>query len=426
MRILSLTTSYPAHEQDYRGSFVADLSAALVERGHEVEVIHPGGAREDAEASTLRGVRVRGVGEASLRFLEHSPFQDMGVLHHLHNHPLHSPAVGAAIAQMAASVVLTSKKPDLILSHWLIPNGLLGSIAARRFSVPHLCVEHGGGARLAASTPFGSRIATQGFRKQDCIQFVSRDSRDKVLSKLPDRRRALLEDRSFVFPMPVAKPANVPEVHRQPTETLRVLVVARLVPEKGLVVALEALAAACGSTNGRGLGGRWEPGECRRQERRPEQPQFSLTIAGDGPQRPELEERARQLGVDSMVTFKGEVGRGDLASLYAAHDVLLVPSLATGRRAGEGVPLVLLEAMAHGLAVVASEVGGVPEVVRHGHNGLLVKAGDRSALGTQLTLLSSFPIELKTLGAKGMETAAAFGVEQLLERYRCYLPELRW
>ena len=82
---------------------------------------------------------------------------------------------------------------------------------------------------------------------------------------------------------------------------------------------------------------------------------FRFIIAGDGPQREAFERRVHKLGLDSLFDFRGQVD--DLAPLYAACDVLLLPSRS------EGVPLVVLEALASARPVVASKVGAIPEVL---------------------------------------------------------------
>ncbi|MEA3217214.1 MAG: hypothetical protein QOJ19_3370 [Acidimicrobiia bacterium] len=124
-------------------------------------------------------------------------------------------------------------------------------------------------------------------------------------------------------------------------------VVARLQPEKGVAVFLRAAA------------------KIRRSL-----PDARFTVIGDGPQRAALERLAADLAVP--VSFLGF--RPDAAALMASLDLLIVPSFT------EGTPLVVLEAGAAGVPVVASRVGGIPEQVRHGLEALLVPSGDDTAL----------------------------------------------
>jgi glycosyltransferase involved in cell wall biosynthesis len=100
----------------------------------------------------------------------------------------------------------------------------------------------------------------------------------------------------------------------------------------------------------------------------------SLVIAGDGPERPALERRAAELGLESRVRFLGSVPRETVLRLFRAADASVLPS------AWENFPHTIVEALAVGCPVIATAVGGVPEVVRDGENGLLVPPGDSAAL----------------------------------------------
>ncbi len=125
----------------------------------------------------------------------------------------------------------------------------------------------------------------------------------------------------------------------------------RLGPQKALGVALQALADV---------------------------PDASLAVAGDGPQRAALEGRARELGLDGRVSFLGSVPREQVLRLFHAADASLLPS------AWENFPHTVVEALAVGCPVIATAVGGVPEVVRDGENGLLVPPGDPGALAAAI------------------------------------------
>jgi glycosyltransferase involved in cell wall biosynthesis len=98
-----------------------------------------------------------------------------------------------------------------------------------------------------------------------------------------------------------------------------------------------------------------------------------LTIVGDGPERGALEAQARALGVADRVAFEGAVAHQRIASYLHRADVFCLPSYA------EGVPTVLMEAMASGLAVVATRVYGIPELVEDGRSGLLVPPAEALA-----------------------------------------------
>lgn len=116
-------------------------------------------------------------------------------------------------------------------------------------------------------------------------------------------------------------------------------------------------------------------------------PGLRVLIAGEGPERRALTGQAARLRLQERVRFLGE--RGDLAELFAAADGFVLPSR------DEGSPYVLLEAMALGLPVVATDVGGVRAQLDGGSNGLLVRAGDPPALAAAILRLLQFPEEAR-------------------------------
>jgi glycosyltransferase involved in cell wall biosynthesis len=118
-----------------------------------------------------------------------------------------------------------------------------------------------------------------------------------------------------------------------------------------------------------------------------------LTIVGDGPERGALEAQARALGVADRVAFEGAVAHQRIASYLHRADVFCLPSYA------EGVPTVLMEAMASGLAVVATRVYGIPELVEDGRSGLLVPPGDAGALAEAIARLAENAEMRAALGA---------------------------
>ena len=154
--------------------------------------------------------------------------------------------------------------------------------------------------------------------------------------------------------------------------------VGRLDPVKGADLLLDALAAL-----------------------RASHPDVTATFIGDGPQAEHTRAYARTLGIDQMVNFLGAQPETAVASLLQHSDLLVLPSFA------EGLPVVLMEAMATGLPVVASRIAGIPELVRDGENGILIPAGDTTALIQAMDRLLSDPALRYRLGQAGRESVLA-------------------
>jgi glycosyltransferase involved in cell wall biosynthesis len=133
-----------------------------------------------------------------------------------------------------------------------------------------------------------------------------------------------------------------------------------------------------------------------------------LCLVGDGPDRERLEQRASELGVIRDTLFLGY--QEDVAPYYAAFDALVLPS------ANEGTPVSVIEALAAEIPVVATRVGGVPDVVREGEEGFLVDAGDTEQLAERLERLARDPELRRRLGASGRgRVLSRYAVERLLD-----------
>jgi sugar transferase (PEP-CTERM/EpsH1 system associated) len=131
-------------------------------------------------------------------------------------------------------------------------------------------------------------------------------------------------------------------------------------------------------------------------------------LVGDGPLRPAMEEKAEALGLSDTVVFTGI--RRDVPEILALLDVFVLPSL------WEGLPIALLEAMAAGLPVVATRVGGVPEVVVDGATGLLVPPRAPEALSKAILKLLQDPDLRQKMGQAGQERVREyFSVERMVE-----------
>jgi glycosyltransferase involved in cell wall biosynthesis len=140
-----------------------------------------------------------------------------------------------------------------------------------------------------------------------------------------------------------------------------------------------------------------------------EVPKAKFVVVGDGPERAYLESRAIELGIGSHLTFLGQ--RSDVAELMPQFDVLVQPSLR------EGLPNAVLEASALGMAIVATAVGGVPEIIEHGRTGLLVTPGSSDEIGRALVRLAEDARLRETLESEARAMSATrFSPEKEFEK----------
>jgi len=128
-------------------------------------------------------------------------------------------------------------------------------------------------------------------------------------------------------------------------------------------------------------------------------PQARLLLVGEGPERAKVEQLASENGLERNVQFLGL--RTDIPQLLAAADLFLLTSIS------EGIPVTLIEAMAAGLPIVSTRVGGVPEIVIEGETGVLAEAGDDAGLAEQVVQMASQPQQRTRMSHAGRQRALA-------------------
>lgn len=131
-------------------------------------------------------------------------------------------------------------------------------------------------------------------------------------------------------------------------------------------------------------------------------PRATLTVAGTGPERKALENLAKGLGVSDAVKFTGRVDNERMGSLYRSADVMINPSLA------DNMPISVLEALASGVPVVTTNVGGVPYLVEHEKTALLVPVQDPEAMAEAVLLLLNNPAKAGEIRQAGIESVRQY------------------
>ena len=294
--------------------------------------------------------------------------------------PLYALApVVVAAALRKAHALLGRSGFDLVHVHWVVPNGPIGARIASRHGLPLVVSLHGSDISVSErSRPIGrvtrwslSRTAAVTAPSGDLLERAERLGARGILERVQYGADAA----AFDVPREVAEATR----RRLGLEDQHVVVtgVGRLIPVKGFEYLVEAHAAALASV-----------------------PELRLVLVGEGDGRSGLEERVRALGVADTVVLTGAAAPSEIPAYMSAADVVAVPSVRHGGYV-DGLPNVALEAMAAGKPLVGSNVGGLPELVREGVNGLLVPEKDAGALADALVALAR-DAELRTrLGANG-------------------------
>jgi len=396
-----LSTSYPRHPGDPAGRFVSELCGWLAARGDRVEVLAPAPAGSEHPGVTVHGLRY--AVRPRLLYGAGAPDNLRSLRARVQ--------VPALVGRMALSCRLRSRRWQRILSHWLLPCGLTAARFGR--GLPHLAVAHSSDVHLLARLPAGSLLLRGLLRRRTGLVLTSESLRRPLL-RLAHTRAT----QSLVQGAPVVRMGIETARLLSPDAALRararrrldvngrlvVLALGRLVPVKGIDLLIRAVA----------------PLDSER---------LVLAVVGDGPERARLARLAAEL--DAPVRFVGErTGAGRDAGLRAA-DVFAAPSVELPDGRSDSAPVALLEAMAAGLPVVASDAGGNAALLEGAEAagaqqvaGLLVTTGALGPLRRAIARLAGDPGLRTQLGEAGRAVAAEHTWDHVGSRLRALLMAL--
>ena len=379
MNILTLTSSYPRFEGDPTAPFIESITRHIAARGHTVHLVLP------EHQAWKRPTFEDGVHFHPYRYSPRRSWTPWGYSEALEAgtrirrslYPLAPAVLGSALRTCAG--IVSRESIDVIHSHWLVPNGLIGSLVAKRHRLPLVISLHGSDVAVAERSRALSRLSRSALSRAAAVTGPSRN--------LLDRARALGAAGRLEWIPYGADPqeflADAVTRERARTElgiesdVIGVLGIGRFIHAKGFDDLIEATAIA------RAKGARMQ-----------------LVLVGDGDIRGELEAHARRLGLADVVTFTGMATREDVPSLLAAADVVVVPSVHYEGYV-DGLPNVALEAMAARKPLVATRVGALPDVVDDGVTGLVVDERDPSALAGAIVTLASSTDLRHDMGERG-------------------------
>jgi glycosyltransferase involved in cell wall biosynthesis len=265
----------------------------------------------------------------------------------------------------------------IIHGHWAIPTGPAIVSAANRLKIPSVITMHGGDVYVNESQGYNfptrwyvRPVLKRTLRAASCLTAISDDCRVHALNAGARDRdiRIIMNGADLKRFCPGPTSADDSERYGD-----RMIFACRqLFPRKGIRFLLRAIA-----------------------ELRPDFPDIQVVIAGDGFEREELEELAKELEIDDCTEFLGWVPNAELPRLYRAAAASVIPSL----EEGFGIPAA--EAMGCEIPVVASDAGGLPEVVEDGVTGYVVPKGDAGAIAAALRKLLDDPERAHEMGVAG-------------------------
>lgn len=292
-------------------------------------------------------------------------------------------------------------RPALIYAHWFTPQAIVASLVSRMTRIPFVFTTHASDVDVWRRVPgLGPRLVRAACANATAITAVSSRSRAKLTAFFGENDAAVPVD---VIPMGVFVPDAAPDPRERAALRTRLgfdgkvvyLSIGRLVEKKGLRFLLAAL-----------------------EQVEDELADWVLVIAGDGPLRDEIQAAVSTRGLSDRVVFAGFVTGLAKEEYFRAADVLVVPSIVASDGDAEGLPVALLEGLAHGLICIATNESGADDVVTHGIDGFLCPQQDGSALAAQLTAVDALGAdEREALAGRARDLARQFSWAVIAQRH---------
>ena len=370
-----LTTGFPRFTGDLFGSFILELARKLVGQGIEVEVVAPH-ERGIPRDERLDGVRVR-----RFRYAFPATWQRVayggGIPTNIARSWLARLQVPMFLLGFWLKAVRSVRGCDLVHCHWTI-SGLIGFLATRLWRRPLVLTVRGSDIHLLEKGMV-RRLHQKIYGWMDMVVAVSEDIGRKLEEAGVERRKIRVVYNGVDERFQPGEGRAAREQLGLPQDRFILLFVGLLVPVKGIDVLLEAM-------------------------QRVDDPRLLCVLVGDGELRRDLQWQAEDGGLGEQVIFAGRQPSQEIPVWMQAADLLILPSRSEGR------PNVVLEAQACGLPVIATRVGGTPELICDGENGLLVESGDPDGLARGIGELMDDPERRQQLGQAGRYTILQDGL----------------
>lgn len=388
MKICFLTSSYPRFEGDIAGTFIKSLATHLVHLGHDVHVLRP---YDGPTQPTPRAAEIDGIHE---EYFHYAPFQSLRILGYgkslagdRHLKHLSYAMIGpySLSAYWRLRTLSAKYRYDILHAHWVLPNGPVAIAAARALRQPVVISLHGSDVYVAEANPLFRATAGWSLRHASRVTACSANLRHRAIAL------GAAPDRTALIPYGVS--LEMFHRHEKIGRGLRsqlaigesdpvILAIGRFVFKKGFEFLIDAMPLVLA-----------------------QYPSAKLILGGDGYIADELRARAAARQAGHAIRMPGQIPWDQVPTLLATADVFVVPSVVDDTGNVDGLPNVLLEAMAAGKAIVASRVGGIPEVVIDGETGILVREKSPEDLASGILRLLAAPDDRQVLGARARKFA---------------------
>ncbi len=364
MRILVLTTSYPLFPESVSGIFVKRLLLSLPD-DVQCRVLTPYDSRVASIYSDRKNIQINAFRYAP-GFLSNLAHRPGGIPVALKQNRFLYLVVPFFLLSMLATTLRYARNADVIHANWAI-SGAIAGFAGWISGTPVVTTLRGSDIPQGRAKSLSGWLLLKTLALSSQVVTVSEAFEKKMKQEFPRFADKIMMIENGVGDefLSIAAMREVPE------KVINLLTIGSLIPRKGMLHILEALAKL------------------------PEKYAFILRLAGDGPLREQLENKARDLGIDKQVEFLGSVDAEKIPVLLKQADLFVLASHWEGR------PNAVLEAMAAGLPVIAADIDGVNELVVEAKTGLLFRDGDSDALRSCIEHIMDNPVQAAAYGQAG-------------------------
>lgn len=365
--ILTMTSAYPVTPDGNHATFLRETMIRLQPAGTKFTVFAP--AYEGSQGYVMDDIRVH---RFRYCFKKYENLARDGAPTKLQRQPLYLLAAATYILLGSIQLfwVCLRDKPDALHVHWPFPHGLMAYPTSRLLNIPMVFSFHG--AELLLMRKFGFVKPILKWLCKDAIAITANSSFTKNLIQNNVHPGAVT-----VIPYGLTIEAKSPKP-QHPDSIARLLFVGRLDERKGVRFLLEAL-----------------PKILKQQP-------VELRIVGKGHLEAEIKAQCAEMGLENSVQFLGFVSKEELADEYASCDIFVLPAIVDSKGDTEGLGIVMIEAMAHEKPVIASQVGGIPDVIKNKETGMLIPERDPDALAAAVQEMLNRPAWASALGKAGL------------------------
>lgn len=374
--ILIITSSYPISPGDFQGNFIEQQVNSLEKKGYRILVLTPyiNGSNFIEKRGTITIYRFPYFFPIKYHRLCSSSGMYFGFQNSILGKLQTIPYVLALV--FFTGFIIRKEKISLIHTHWIIPQGLAGSFWRLITGIPHITTSHVLDVSIAKQIPVLKIL----------IEYVLKNC-DSITVNSNYTKGQLDQYNHFSHPISVIPMGfNSQKIHSAAPKfnkdsKISILFVGRLIIWKGVDTLIYAI-----------------------NHIKDIYPGIELIIIGDGPERLRLETLAKNLGLIKIVRFTGKVSDDILNRFYDLSQIFVLPSKPHEGIVMEGLGVVLLEAMASGVPVIGSNIGGIPDIITDGVNGLLVPPGDPETLAFAMMTILDNPDLAEKFAQEGLRT----------------------